>query len=1018
MYQISEQQIPQNKRQEINDKIIYCIDNNIDKVSKEIIYNSYTGIGGLHDLKRDEFYSYSEYSDAKKEIEQGQFFTPHSICKDVVSVLSPSNTDMIADFCCGTGNFFNWLPEMNNVYGCELDKSAYKVAKHLYSNAHFENSDLLYYEPGVNFDLVIGNPPFNLYWNYKGTRYLSQHFYLIKAAELLKVGGICAIVVPKSFLEDEHNYKSILEDVNENFNFIFQSELSKNAFAQMGVNNYATKLLVLQKKSKFLENKVYTNVYSDFNIDALKTKQIGPIKDFLNKQKARLDSENLNSSNKKHSEGIKKFMYELKIHKHLKNSYTKALNLLYELEHQKKPENVSDKDWDDQKLTIEKVYFKLKGFVKNQYVKEVDKFCLVKHSYTYELKAYSDKFQSVLNNYMGQKRWNIAEMVAFNKNIDFVYFDCFVEVKKGIFNSLYKKRINFNLHNTPLDELSRNKTVDNFLSDFRFISGDDKEARFDEKQFNDLGITFQRDISLLNWQMGTGKTPSGYAWGIYNLIQKKSVKNIFIISGATAISTTWFDWMNLHKQNFYYVNDKTTKSDILNLQQYDWVLISTDYMKKFVRELKIFVKSQSYKVGLLFDESDELTNYYSKTTEFTLKIFKKCRNKFLTTGTTTRNNAGEIYGQLELLYNNSHNFICHCSTIYKETFVRVKDSLYREESGVKIRSYINENYNQPFPAYKGFALFKNCFNPSKKTVFGVNKDTQDIYNSEELNVLLGKTVLVRTFKEMAGEKYKIHQKTVIQNINEKHVYKAILKENQRIINQFFESTGNSRKDAALRIIRLIELLIKSTSTPNIFPDYNGNQMPGKSKEIVEMIKKWDNEQVAIGCTSHDAVNYYRNQFSSIFPFRQLFIITGKEPKEKRKIIIEDFKASFNGILLCTQQSLKNSVNIPSCNKVIVESLQWNIPRIEQWFFRFIRRNQKGFTNVYFITYENTIENNLLALLMSKEAINEMIKHREYKSNTDVMADYDLDESIIAGALSKAYDEEGNLYLTWGNQRVA
>lgn len=105
MYAIIPQQIPQGKRAEINEKILFAINSGKDMIPAESIYNCYTGIGGLHNLKQSDFNSYHEYAEAKKEFEMGQFFTPHEICRDMVNVLSPSSSEMILDMCCGMGNF-------------------------------------------------------------------------------------------------------------------------------------------------------------------------------------------------------------------------------------------------------------------------------------------------------------------------------------------------------------------------------------------------------------------------------------------------------------------------------------------------------------------------------------------------------------------------------------------------------------------------------------------------------------------------------------------------------------------------------------------------------------------------------------------------------------------------------------------------------------------------------------------------------------------------------------------------
>ena len=51
MYAIIPQQIPQGMRAEVNEKILFDIDSGKDLIPAESIYNCYTGIEGLHNLK-------------------------------------------------------------------------------------------------------------------------------------------------------------------------------------------------------------------------------------------------------------------------------------------------------------------------------------------------------------------------------------------------------------------------------------------------------------------------------------------------------------------------------------------------------------------------------------------------------------------------------------------------------------------------------------------------------------------------------------------------------------------------------------------------------------------------------------------------------------------------------------------------------------------------------------------------------------------------------------------------------
>lgn len=215
--------IPQEQRLNINNKINYLVTNDLVKesnFSQKDIFNLYTGNGGLHGLERKDFENYYQYSEAKKNIEQGQFFTPPSLCKLLIECINPDNTDIIYDLTFGIGSFFNYLPNESNIYGTEIDINSAKIAKFLYPDAKIEHGDIRSYIPPVKADLVVGNPPFNLKFNINGKNISSQMFYCIKAAETLKPAGLMAIVVPSSFLSDDFMDKSDIEVIDQHFNFV------------------------------------------------------------------------------------------------------------------------------------------------------------------------------------------------------------------------------------------------------------------------------------------------------------------------------------------------------------------------------------------------------------------------------------------------------------------------------------------------------------------------------------------------------------------------------------------------------------------------------------------------------------------------------------------------------------------------------------------------------------------------------------------------------------------------------
>ena len=184
------ERIPQDQRKDLNEKALYLIDSGFPPdcpITPEDIYNAYTGAGGLHGLNREDYDNYNAFSQAKKEIENGQFFTPHRLCELVAECLKPSESSLIADLTCGMGNFFNFMPTESNLYGCDIDPKAVKVARFLYPEAAIECRDIRSWNPGTRFDYIVGNPPFHLRWRTERGRELpSQMYFCIKAAALLK----------------------------------------------------------------------------------------------------------------------------------------------------------------------------------------------------------------------------------------------------------------------------------------------------------------------------------------------------------------------------------------------------------------------------------------------------------------------------------------------------------------------------------------------------------------------------------------------------------------------------------------------------------------------------------------------------------------------------------------------------------------------------------------------------------------------------------------------------------------
>jgi hypothetical protein len=986
-------EIPKDLRSEINEKIVHVIETKAHKdydLTREEIFNSYTGKGGLHGLDRADFKNYHEYSQAKKSYEGGQFFTPPAVCQEIVEAVAPTHFEKIADLTFGIGHFFNYCPEQKNCYGTEIDPDAYKVAKFLYPKAHLENHNILNYETPEKMDIVFGNPPFNIALDYdynymtdERKPVLSQHYYLRAASDSLKNGGFLAVITPLHFLTDEFWEKTRINELNLNFNFLCQYKLPSNAFKSLGVSKFETKVMFFQKKSAYLEEKAYNPDHFVSREEVKTILTLAREKRYSVRNQIKLENLGRAKKARPFEYKVQKYLYDIKRHPRLKKYYKDALDYLYKYHHQEKPWNMDDKEWARTKITKNKVLAYLKSTLQKQHPKKQHKTL---YKTKYGLKDPQNSFYKSFN-----------DMILDN------YYPFASDKYKKLF---LKKKREYEIQCQSFQEMEREPEIDQFLNDFRLhnfgadLFSDLIELR--EEQKKDLGLALQKKYSFLSWEQGSGKTIAGITWFSYHF-QKKHVNNVIIAGPAIAIRKTWYEFLD--KYNFDYVKLDSKKA-LENLRPGQVGVITLKKIIDLAKDLKAFCRRNNQKVGLVFDESDNLTNYRAKQTKATMNAFRKLKYKLLLTGTSTRNNIVEVYPQLELLYNNSVNMTCFC---------QVK---YRRKDG-DIVPVSNNLFRQPFPAYRGSTLFQQCFNPEKKTVFGVGKNTQDIYHLDQLVELLDKTIITRRFEEIAGEKkHTIKTHKIKQHDDEKAVYRIIVKEFSRMMH-YFKQSKDARKESMMKLIRQIQLLIKASSIPHLFREYTGgDRLPNKYKHIFKLLNSWKTEKVAIGTTTKDAAHDYFNHISAKYKDRPCFLITGDVTIQRRSKIIQEFEKSMNGILISTQQSLSSSVNIPTCNRVIIESCQWNIPKMSQYYFRFIRLNSLEETEVHFITYDYTIEQNLLALLMTKEQLNETIKTREYKEKSAIFADFDIDVSIFDTIMTKEYDSNGNVRLTWGEQNIA
>ena len=270
---------------------------------------------------------------------------------------------------------------------------------------------------------------------------------------------------------------------------------------------------------------------------------------------------------------------------------------------------------------------------------------------------------------------------------------------------------------------------------------------------------------------------------------------------------------------------------------------------------------------------------------------------------------------------------------------------------------------------------------------------------------------------MSGKDIKrIHQVPVSFTLPEQMVYSKAINEFHSMRGNYFASTGNSRKDAMMRLIQQITLLLRISAAPNTVVEYQGGT-PAKISKVLDLLEEMNDDIVAIGVRHKIVVEAYAAAIRERFPDRPLFVVTGATTTlAKRRALRHTLRDSRNGILLCTQQSLPSSVNFEFVDNVIIPELHYNNSRMSQFYFRLIRYNSEHWKDIYFVTYAGSIESNQMQMVLAKEKLNLLMRGQD----TDLDEIYDrfgVDYDLLSMLMVREADDEGRFHIRWGEQKI-
>ncbi|MDT3844068.1 MAG: N-6 DNA methylase [Bacillota bacterium] len=157
----------------------------------------------------------------------GSYYTSNKVVKKLIRNLDIADDSSVLDPCCGTGNFLLQLPDsvkFENVYGYDIDAVSVKISRINMAlrfdgasiktvKEHILEKNYLNNQNGIQFDYIIGNPP----WGYEfseqekvelrflfstavGKNIESYDVFIEQALRNLKKKGKLSFVLPEALL--------------------------------------------------------------------------------------------------------------------------------------------------------------------------------------------------------------------------------------------------------------------------------------------------------------------------------------------------------------------------------------------------------------------------------------------------------------------------------------------------------------------------------------------------------------------------------------------------------------------------------------------------------------------------------------------------------------------------------------------------------------------------------------------------------------------------------------------------
>ena len=485
--------------------------------------------------------------------------------------------------------------------------------------------------------------------------------------------------------------KADVKRIYDCFNHVVQLSLDPNAFAYLGVQNFPTKLLILQRRAHALEEVPFNpelvlcedsaQVFEDY------TK---PARELMQREypKIKLETNRRISKELEEKRNLDMLLCQIRLHPRTKEHYDGCISLLEQYRTQKRPDDMDYSEWEKKRLRYEDVIKHIKSVLAQQNHIEQEKIELVKNGYRIYYKAYSKELEdeAEMRNCDLPENGIINRLVPFGSESEIAKFGAYSKL-------LTRKQRGYNLQTRPFADMQEDAQIAEWLENWELSCHDKnfnlKTIRLNPRQLYDTNLALQKPYTYLQWSQGAGKTISGTAQGMYRLA-KNHADYVFVVSSALSIEGTWAPFLA-----DFGIPHKVIRCrrDLRQIFPGDFVLITLGRVKNYKRQIKYIKKRVNNRLFLVYDEAQnssalEASDEAAKLTKATFDCFTNLPYKLLMSGTSISNNVVEAYPQLYLMYNSSYNMLSMAQRLYT----------YNGETDEQNENP-NEYYGKPYPPY-------------------------------------------------------------------------------------------------------------------------------------------------------------------------------------------------------------------------------------------------------------------------------------------------------------------------------